>query len=248
MNRRERLRTGRRGGPRLASAAGGLVAIAFVAGPLALLVHSRWSPLLDLDRAVTRVAEQADRSVPGLLGLAGATTNLGDPFLLSTAAGVLALVLVARGQRRLAVLVVLSRVGALLLSGTLKAAVDRVRPVFDQPVTVVLGPSFPSGHALGAAAFWSTVAVLLLPHVRRPWTVLMMSSSIAAVVAASRVLLGVHYLSDVLGGLLLGWGWTAVCAATVRPRSRPEPAPPAARSGLAEGDPDPSGWAHDRSP
>jgi undecaprenyl-diphosphatase len=80
-------------------------------------------------------------------------------------------------------------------------------------VADALGPSFPSGHALGSAVFWTTCAVLVMPRVRRPLLVLAGAVVLALLVAASRVLLGVHYLSDVTGGLLLGLGWAAVCTA-----------------------------------
>jgi undecaprenyl-diphosphatase len=52
-----------------------------------------------------------------------------------------------------------------------------------------------------------------LPAVRRGLPVLLAAVALAVAVAASRVLLGVHFLTDVVGGVLLGLGWTAVCAA-----------------------------------
>jgi undecaprenyl-diphosphatase len=63
---------------------------------------------------------------------------------------------------------------------------------------------------VGAASFWGTVAVLLLPVVgRRAWLLL----GIPPVVALTRVLLGVHYPSDVLAGLVVGGCWTAAATA-----------------------------------
>ncbi len=136
-----------------------------------------------------------------------------EPLLMTGAAAVLAVVLARRGQGRLALYVVAARVGALVLSQGLKLAVDRVRPVFDVPVATALGGSFPSGHALGSSVFWTTTAVLLVPHLRRPRLLLVTAVAVAVIVSVSRVLLGVHYLSDVVGGLLLGLGWAALCTA-----------------------------------
>lgn len=191
----------------------GVLAVGVVAVPLSLLVGDGYGPLLDVDRDVSAWAERAVTGSPALLRLAQAVTLLGDPVGITVAAAVLALVLWRRGHGRLARYVVAARVGALVLSQGLKQLVDRTRPVFEVPVAEALGPSFPSGHALGSAVFWTTGAVLLLPRTRRPLLLLAGSVLVAAGVAASRVLLGVHYLVDVTGGLLLGLGWAAVCTA-----------------------------------
>jgi undecaprenyl-diphosphatase len=184
-----------------------------VAVPLALLVRGGYGPLLGLDADTSAWAEEAVAGSPALLRLAQAVTLLGDPVGITLAAVVLAVVLWRRGHGRLALYVVAARVGALVLSQGLKHLVDRARPVFDAPVAEALGPSFPSGHALGSAVFWTTCAVLLVPRVGRPRLLLAGAVLVAVLVSASRVLLGVHFLSDVTGGLLLGLGWAAVCTA-----------------------------------
>lgn len=194
----------------------GALTIALVAVPLALLVRREYPPIINMDRALTRAAETAVDSSSLLLTLARATTDLGEPLLLTFFTVVLAASVWQRGSGRLALFVVASRVGALVLSSGLKLAVDRTRPIFDMTVATAPGASFPSGHALGSAAFYATAAVLLAPHVRRPRLLLTGAVLVAGVVAASRVLLGVHYLSDVVAGLLLGLGWAAVCAAVFR--------------------------------
>ena len=205
--------TAARTGARLVVGLLGVLAVGAVAVPLTLLVRGGYGPLVRADRDVSAWAEQAVSDSMALLRLAQAVTLLGDPVGITLAAAVLALVLWRRGQGRLALYVVAARVGALVLSQGLKHLVDRARPVFDAPVAEALGPSFPSGHALGSAVFWTTCAVLLMPRVRRPLLVLTGAVLLAVLVSASRVLLGVHFLSDVTGGLLLGLGWAAVCTA-----------------------------------
>ena len=202
-----------RAGARLVLGLVGALAVAVVSVPMALLVRSEYAPLVGLDEDVTDSAEQVVAGSGPLLALARAVTLLGDPTLITVAAAALATVLWRRGDARLALYVVAARVGALVLSQGLKLVVDRSRPVFDAPVASALGASFPSGHALGSAAFWTTAAVLALPHVRRPRLVLLGAVLVAVLVAASRVLLGVHYVSDVSGGLLLGLGWAGICTA-----------------------------------
>ena len=202
-----------RTGVRLVVGLLGVLAVGVVAVPLALLVRGGYGPLLELDRDTSAWAERAVADSTWLLRAAEGVTLLGDPVGITVLAAALALVLWRRGQRRLALYVVAARVGALVLSQGLKHLVDRARPVFEAPVAEALGPSFPSGHALGSAVFWTTCAVLLLPLVGRARPLLLGAVAVAGLVAASRVLLGVHYLSDVTGGLLLGLGWAAVCTA-----------------------------------
>ena len=103
--------------------------------------------------------------------------------------------------------------GEELLTATVKQLADRVRPAFN-PAAATLGPSFPSGHSATAAAFYATAALLLGRRRGRPGRAVLtaLAAAIAVAVAASRVLLDVHWLSDVIAGLSLGWAWFAVCA------------------------------------
>jgi undecaprenyl-diphosphatase len=104
--------------------------------------------------------------------------------------------------------------GRELLTFGVKDLVGRVRPALD-PVAATLGPSFPSGHSASAAAFYAAAALILGrragPRVRAVLAGL--AVAVAVAVAASRVLLDLHWLTDVLGGLALGWGWFVLCAA-----------------------------------
>ena len=205
--------TATRAGARLVLGLLGTFALVLVVLPLTLLVRGEYAPLVGVDQDVSGSAEDAVERSTLLLRAAQVVTLFGDPLLITAAAALLALVLWRRGHARLALYVVAARVGALVLSQGLKHVVDRARPVFDAPVATALGPSFPSGHALGSAVFWTTTAVLLMPHVRRPRLLLVGAVLVAVLVSASRVLLGVHFLSDVSGGLLLGLGWAGLCTA-----------------------------------
>jgi undecaprenyl-diphosphatase len=102
--------------------------------------------------------------------------------------------------------------GEEILTNTVKALADRARPSFN-PAAAGLGPSFPSGHSATAAAFYAGAALLLSRrrgHVARS-VFTGIAVGVAVAVASSRVLLDVHWLSDVIAGLLLGWSWFAVC-------------------------------------
>jgi undecaprenyl-diphosphatase len=103
--------------------------------------------------------------------------------------------------------------GEVVLVNSIKELLHRVRPTFN-PVAETLGPSFPSGHSATAAAFYAAVA-LVVARRRSPRVRSLLAGAAVAIaigVAASRVLLGVHWLSDVVAGLAFGWGWFAICA------------------------------------
>ncbi|HEY6709398.1 MAG TPA: phosphatase PAP2 family protein [Actinomycetota bacterium] len=118
-------------------------------------------------------------------------------------------------RRRLTVLGFLLTVvlGQNLIANTVKELVDRERPPVPH-LASSSGFSFPSGHTAAAAATWAAVALVLGRG--RPVAVKAWLAAAAAVltvaVASSRVLLGVHWLTDVIGGAALGFGWFVVCS------------------------------------
>lgn len=202
-------------GLRPALLAAGLAALVVVVLPLGALVRAKWSPLIRLDNAVERSLHR-DAVEHGWIGTtAKVLTQLGAPVLLEFATVVLVVLLVVRRRRRSALYLAACVAGAYLLSTSGKLIVDRARPVFKDPISHATGASFPSGHATGSAAFYLAVAVVLLSVMVRPrrGLLLAMAVLIPVVVAITRVVLGVHYVSDVTAGLLIGWGWTAGCTA-----------------------------------
>jgi len=103
--------------------------------------------------------------------------------------------------------------GEEILTLAVKDLADRVRPAFN-PAAATLGPSFPSGHSATAAAFYACAALLIGRRRGRSARAALagLAVGLAVAVAASRVLLDVHWLTDVIAGLALGWAWFAVCA------------------------------------
>ena len=156
-------------------------------------------------------AEHASPTSTRLLGLVtwlGATVTV---LSVSVALGVLEWV----ERRRLAVLAFLVMVvaGQNLIANLVKVLVDRERPPVPH-LASSSGFSFPSGHTAAAAATWAAVALVLgrgRPLPVKAW--LGAGAALLTVaVAASRVLLGVHWLTDVIGGAALGFGWFVVCS------------------------------------
>lgn len=182
--------------------------------PLGFLVRQRWGPLLALDTAIEAQTHE-DAVEHGWLGTsARLLTWLGAPVVLEVATAVIAVLLIRSHRRRSALYLVVCLAGAYTLSTVGKLLVARARPVFPDPIAHARGASFPSGHATGSAAFFLAVAVILL-SMQRSRRGLLLAAAIALplLIAATRVVAGVHYVSDVTAGLLIGWGWTVACTA-----------------------------------
>lgn len=156
-------------------------------------------------RLDVRIDDQVNRWVycrPWLVDSWKVITDAGGPTTWRVLAGVAAVLLFLRGLRREFALVVGAMVAAAVLSGVFKSRVGRPRPVVPHPIEHVGGGSFPSGHALTSATALGLLVLMATPRlsrVARRWLI-GVAAVIVLLVGASRVMLGVHYVSDVLGG------------------------------------------------
>ncbi len=180
-------------------------------GVLAYLVRAH-TTLQDVDDSVAPWG--ADHATAFARDVVRAVTELGGTIgLAAVIVVVVGAEMIRRPTRWLPVFVAAVAVGQPLVTNTIKELLDRVRPTID-PAAGSLGPSFPSGHSAGAAACFAALA-LVLGRGRSPRIHAGLAGAavfLAVAVATSRVLLGVHWLTDVIGGLALGWAWFALCA------------------------------------
>jgi membrane-associated phospholipid phosphatase len=180
-------------------------------GLLAYLVRGS-GDLVQLDESV---ANWGDRhasafSTDGLTSI----SHLGEPRVIVAVAVVLAVAETVRTRSVWVVPFLLIVIGGNgILTTTVKELVDRVRPALN-PIAETLGPSFPSGHSSWSAAFFAAAALLLTRRRPRPVRAAIVGIAVwlAVTIAGSRVLLDVHWLSDVIAGLALGFAWFSVCA------------------------------------
>lgn len=106
----------------------------------------------------------------------------------------------------------------MVLNVLLKLNYQRVRPHFDAPLLTLPTYSFPSGHTLAATVFYGVLACYLWSQARgAAQRVALVAGTVlmVALVAFSRVYLGVHYLTDVLAAVAEGLGWLAICVTAV---------------------------------
>jgi len=137
---------------------------------------------------------------------------------LSIVTAAVAAALLFQRQTHLTVGWVGAQAGGGLLNRVLKEAFERARPEFADPVLAASSWSFPSGHAMGTFIFCGVGCYLLLRCTRSltiATVAISVSASWCAVMAFSRLYLGVHYASDVIAGLMAGVAWVAVCVSAL---------------------------------
>ncbi|MEP6817013.1 MAG: phosphatase PAP2 family protein [Marmoricola sp.] len=171
------------------------------------LVLGHWQPLQRFDTWVGTEPEHLTYAHHWLRQTALAIQWLFEVWPMAVLTVVVALLLLMRNHRRAAVWTVLVMVLTSLLTNLIKAAVGRDRPVWELSITTLRSYSFPSGHSSGIAAAASVATVLTLMLVRRRGlrrAIITAAVGLALVVGADRIFLGVHNLSDVIAGFLLG--------------------------------------------
>lgn len=162
-----------------------------------------------------------------VLAAAAAITHLGDAPVLVALSVAVALLLFARRQWVLAWAWIATTACGGIMTRLLKAWFARSRPLHEHGFATADGWSFPSGHASGSMLVYGLLGYLLIRHTRSAWhlPIVITTMILAVFVGSSRVLLQVHYLSDVLAGWATAIVWLSLCIAgleAVRRRSERE--------------------------
>ncbi|UVI29509.1 phosphatase PAP2 family protein [Paenibacillus spongiae] len=191
-----------------------LLAIAGFQG-LAMLVTR--DKLMSFDLAIIRTVQGWEN--PALTRVMKAVTKLGSssvviPLVLLTAV----VLFVVLKHRKELVLLIGAMVGSALLNELLKLLYHRARPDIHRIIEET-GYSFPSGHSMAAFTFYGILTYLLWRHMpSRGWRVglVIIAACFILTIGLSRVYLGVHYPSDLLGGYWASACWIAVCVKLFR--------------------------------
>ena len=151
-------------------------------------------------------------------------TELGSTWWAISSAVLFGLYLILQRRFYWLTAVWLSVFGGMLLNVQLKIVFQRARPSFSDPVISLTGYSFPSGHTMAATVLYTVVAAYLLSQIRRGparLLVIIAAAVLIIIVGFSRIYLGAHYLSDVLGAIAEGLAWSSLCLTlfhSARPR------------------------------
>ncbi len=167
------------------------------------------------DQALTK-ALRASLSTEALQVFA-ALTHLADTATLTGLCIIVALALIAFGQRWLALGWVVALAGNGVLNQTLKQIFARVRPLDPESSVIAQGFSFPSGHSSGAVVAYGMLAYLALRLLPARWhlSALLAAVALALTVGASRLFLRLHFAIDVIAGYSSGAAWLALCVTCI---------------------------------
>lgn len=192
--------------------------IVFVAATLALLFivlagEVREGDTRFFDMQLLLSAQEVRAANPWLAEVMRDLSGLGSTVVLTlvtvATVGYLALV----SQRATAILVATSVISGTILVSVFKAAFGRIRPDLAYAELPASGLSFPSGHASMSAIVFLTIAALLASshaRVSERTYILVIAGLTTFLVGLSRIALGVHYATDVIGGWAFGSAWAIV--------------------------------------
>ena len=181
-----------------------------------------------LDEAVLRALREPGspgelRGPPLLLEAARNVTALGSHAVISLVIVATTVFLLLLRKPATALAVLTAGAGGMALNGVLKQLFSRARPDVVPRLVDVASPSFPSGHALLSAAAYLSLAIVAARAVasrRARLYVLGVAAALVVLIGLSRVVLGVHYPTDVVAGWIVGGLWALVCGLEARALQR----------------------------
>jgi membrane-associated phospholipid phosphatase len=184
-----------------------LVAVPF--GIIVLLLREKATWLRHADLATSNDLHSYDEANPWFVSTMKVITNSGMSLVWIGVLTLVGLWLLYRHLYRLAAFLAVTAIGSSLLNEAIKRAVGRTRPVLVNPIATATGKSFPSGHTQAAIVGYGILVLIFLPIVARRWrpVLLAVATLMVLLIGFSRIALGVHYLSDVIGGIIIGSAW-----------------------------------------
>ncbi|RTL32577.1 MAG: phosphatase PAP2 family protein [Burkholderiales bacterium] len=172
---------------------------------------------LRVDQIIVQALRHADNTPigpPALVDIARDITALGSPIVLSLLVIVTTVGLRLAQQQLMAGAVLVSSMSGFGATLLMKTAIARGRPAAAYRLIEVSGMGFPSGHAMMSSVIYLTLAILVAKasrEVRIKLFVLSVAMTLAGLVGLSRVYLGVHWFTDVVGGWVAGAVWALAC-------------------------------------
>ena len=187
------------------------LAIALVGIPMGWLLHEVTTngPITGLDESLAQDLHARVVDSPTTVDALQLISFTGKPIFLGLVVGLPCLWLLRHHAYKLIVFLILTSIGGGIVDTIVKVAVGRPRPHMDQPVATAFGHSFPSGHSMSSTICYGAVFLVFAPWFSEPVRKALLGLTIAMpiLIGFSRLALGVHFLSDILGGYVLGLAW-----------------------------------------
>jgi undecaprenyl-diphosphatase len=204
-----------------------LLAAAFVAG-MAFVFLKLGSEVVEgetqgFDQRVLLLAQALRGQYPVLVDVMRDLTGLGSVVVLTLITAVTVVYLALFGSRLMATLMLTAMVSGTALVSLAKGLFGRARPDLAFADLTVSGLSFPSGHASMSAIAFLTMGALIAATQRRTREriyILLIAGLLTLLVGISRVALGVHWATDVMGGWAFGAAWAVVWLQVARVLAR----------------------------
>jgi membrane-associated phospholipid phosphatase len=192
-------------------------AFVLVAIPFGLLLHQVLSDgrLTTFDEEWAQWLNDRFHGHGFAIGVLHVVSYTGKPIFLLVAVGIPGAWMLRRGATKLAVFLAVTCLGGGLVDTIVKIVVGRPRPEVEHPIITAYGNSFPSGHSMQAVVCYGALLLVLLPLIpdRHRTKAMVATATWALLIGLSRLALGVHYVSDVAGGFVLGAAWLAASVA-----------------------------------
>jgi undecaprenyl-diphosphatase len=178
-------------------------------GLLAFAVFQGWTA--EFDRLLLTRTGEAMRAAHGPIPLAIAITTIGSAGVRLSLVAFFAVLMLWRGDREGGAIVVLTTIGAPILTALLKITTSRARPDLLPQLVLETSFSFPSGHSASSAAVFGILGWAAVRYGAPKLIVWVFVAVLVGLIGLSRIALAVHWPSDVLAGWLLGTGWLLIC-------------------------------------
>ena len=192
-----------------------LVALAWIFGSIAAGVTSR-DPIVQLDQQLAEWFNQ--HGTPFFFRTMTVVSFFGSGDWIYSVSGLAALLLMWRRAWYPVLLLLFAIPCGGWLNVLLKSAFERERPVVAHPLVALESFSFPSGHTMGATLFYGLAVVFAFYWVRawrsRVW-IIAAASFVVFLVGLSRIAIGAHFLSDVVGAIAAGLAWLSICVTAI---------------------------------
>src|SRR4051812_21813939 len=201
----------------------GYLGLHLTVGLLVIIATSWWFADIAEDMSRDASTRQLDNSItawfqthatPSLTTFWRAVSFFGSVIFLTATAAIVATILALRRSFYRLLSVALAVGGGAFLNLVLKHLFHRQRPVLENPLVTLSSFGFPSGHTMGATIFYGVLA-LAIGYSIRGWPRRIVATGAAvlviALIGASRIYLGAHYFTDVIGAVAVGLAWLVFC-------------------------------------